>query len=173
MLNDSPTDRRTRKRRNTDPHKHKRDSNPPLRIVITREIPNGRIIQPLHGAGEEAVEARNDDNSGVAFGADPDEQKDAGEEDAGDDGVDVAEVAVREEGREQATWEVGGVHEDQEGYGRVAVELEVGLGVGDDEVEAEIDAPEGEEETWELALIWFWEEEIQYKVFVKYHQDYD
>ena len=35
----------------------------------------------------------------------------------------------------------------------MAVELEVGLGVGDDEVEAEINAPEGEEETWELVLI--------------------
>ena len=90
----------------------------------------------------------------MAFGADPDEQKNGREEDARDDGVDVAEAAVREEGREQATWEVGGVHEDQEGYGCVAVELEVGLGVGDDEVEAEIDAPEREEETWESVLIW-------------------
>ena len=65
----------------------------------------------------------------------------------------MAEVAVREEGREQATWEVCRVHEDQEGDGGVAVELEVGLGVGDDEVEAEIDAPEGEEETWVLVLV--------------------
>ena len=36
----------------------------------------------------------------------------------------------------------------------MAVEQEVGLRVGDDEVEAEIDAPEGEEETCELVLIW-------------------
>ena len=46
----------------------------------------------------------------------------------------MAEVAVREKGREEAAWEVCCVHEDQEGDGCVAVELEVGLGVGDDEV---------------------------------------
>ena len=94
MLNERPTNRRTRKRRNTDPHKHKRDPNPPLRIVIAREIPNSRIIQPLDGAGEEAVEAGDDDDGGVAFGADPDEEEDGGEEDAGDDGVDVAEATI-------------------------------------------------------------------------------
>ena len=67
----------------------------------------------------------------------------------------MAEVAVREEGRQQATWEVCRIHEDEEGYGCVAVELDVGFGVGNDEVEAEIDAPEGEEETWESLSIWF------------------
>ena len=152
MFNEGPTDRRTRKRRNTDPQKHKRDSNAPLRIIVSREIPNGGIIQPLDGAREEAVEAGNDHDRRVAFGADPDEEEDSREEDAGDDGVDVAEAAVREEGREQTTGEVGGVHEDEESYGGVAVELEAGLGVGDDEVEAEIDAPEGEEETWEIGV---------------------
>ena len=73
MLNERPTNRRTRQRRNTDPQKDKRDPNAPLRIVVAREIPNGRIIQPLDGAREEAVEARDDDNSRMAFCADPDE----------------------------------------------------------------------------------------------------
>ena len=94
MLNEGPTDGRTRKRRNTDPHEDKRDSNTPLRIVIAREIPDCRIIQPLHGAREEAVEARNDYNSRMAFRADPDEEKDGIEENAGNDGVNVAEAAV-------------------------------------------------------------------------------
>ena len=154
MLNERPTNRRPRQRRNTDPRKDKRDPNPLLRIIITREVPNSRIIQPLDGAGEEAIEARDDDDGGVAFGADPDEEEDGGEEDAGDDGVDVAEVAVGEEGREQAAWKVGGVHKDEQSDGRVAVELEAGLGVGYDKVEAEVDAPEGEEETWKLVLVW-------------------
>ena len=149
MLNEGPTDRRTRQRRDTDPQEDKRDSGTPLllAVAVAREVPDGRIIQPLHGAGEETVEARNDYDGGMAFRADPDEEKDASEEDAGDNGVDVAKVAVREVRRQQATWEICRVHEDQESHGCVAVELEVGLGVGDDEVEAEIDAPEGEEET--------------------------
>ena len=164
MLNERATNRHTRQRRNTDPRKDKRDPDPPLRIIVAREVPNSRIIQPLDGAGEEAIEARDEDDGGVAFGADPDEEEDGGEEDAGDDGVDVAEVAVREEGREQAAWEVGGVHEDEERDGCVAVELEAGLGIGDDEVEAEIDAPEGEEETWESALVWFGKSRFSMKV---------
>ena len=94
MLDERPTDRRTRKRRDTDPHKDKRDSNTPLRVIVSWEIPNGRIVQPLHGAREEAVKARNDYDSGMAFCADPDEQKDGSEEDAGNNGVDVAEAAV-------------------------------------------------------------------------------
>ena len=112
MLNKRPTDRRPRQRRNADPQKDKRDPNAPLRIVVAREIPNGRIIQPLDGAREEAVEARDEYDSGMGFCADPDEQEDGGEEDAGDNSVNVAEVAVREEGREQATWEVCRIHED-------------------------------------------------------------
>lgn len=146
MLNERATNRRPRQRRHTDPREHKRDPHPHLCIVVAGEVPNSRIIQPLDGAGEEAVEARDDDDGGVGFCADPDEEEDGCEEDAGDDGVDVAEAAVGEEGREQAAGEVGGVHEDEEGDRCVAVELEAGLGVGDDEVEAEIDAPEGEEE---------------------------
>lgn len=35
----------------------------------------------------------------------------------------------------------------------MVVEVRVGLGVCYNEVEAEIDAPEGEEESWELALV--------------------
>ena len=36
----------------------------------------------------------------------------------------------------------------------MVVEVEVGLGVCYYEVEAEVDAPEGEEETWILGLMW-------------------
>ena len=91
----------------------------------------------------------------MAGGADPDEEEDGGHEDAGDDGVDGTEEAVGEERGKEAAREVGGVHEDQEGDGGVVVEMQVGLGVGDDEVEAEVDAPEGEEESWRLALVYF------------------
>lgn len=91
----------------------------------------------------------------MGCGADPDEEEDGGEEDAGDDGVDVAEEAVGEEGGEQTAGQVGGVHEDKEVDGGVAVELEVGLGVGDNEVEAKVDAPEGEEEAWTVVVSTF------------------
>lgn len=94
VVNECSTNRRPRKRRDADPQEHKRDPNTSLRIIISREVPNGRIVQPLHGAREEAVEARNNRDSRMAGSADPDEQEDGCEEDAGDDGVDVAEEAV-------------------------------------------------------------------------------
>lgn len=94
VVDESPTDRRPRKRGDADPQEHKRDPNASLRIVISREVPNGRIVQPLHSAREEAVEARDNYDSCVAGSVDPDEQEDGCEEDAGDDGVNVAEEAV-------------------------------------------------------------------------------
>ena len=152
-LDDNPTNRRARQCCDADPQKDKRNPHALLGHIVSREVPDGRVVQPLHGTGEEAVEAGHDGDGGMAGGADPDEEEDAGHEDAGDDGVDGAEAAVGEEGGEQAAREVGGVHEDEEGDGGVVVEVQVGLGVGDDEVEAEVDAPEGEEESWRLALV--------------------
>ena len=89
----------------------------------------------------------------MSLGADPGEEEEGSEEDAGDDCVDVAEAAVGEEGGKEAAGEVGGVHEDEEGDGGVGGEVEVGLGVGYYEVEAEVDAPEGEEEAWMLGVL--------------------
>ena len=66
----------------------------------------------------------------------------------------MAEAAVGEDGGEEAAWEVSCVHEDEEGDGCVVVEVEVGLRVGYYVVEAEVDAPEGEEESWMLGLVW-------------------
>lgn len=146
VVNERPTNRGPRQRRDADAQEHKRDPDAPLGVVVAREIPNGGVIQALDGAGEEAVEAGDDGDGRVAGGGDPDEEEDGGEEDAGDDGVDVAEEAVGEEGGEEAAWEVGCVHQDEEIHGGVAVELEVDLGVCYDEVEAEVYAPEGEEE---------------------------
>lgn len=146
VVNERATDRGPRQRRDADAQEHKRDPDAPLGVVVAREIPDGGVVQALHGAGEEAVEAGDDGDGGVAGGGDPDEEEDGGEEDARDDGVDVAEEAVGEEGGEEAAGEVGCIHEDEEVYGGVAVELEVDLGVCYDEVEAEVYAPEGEEE---------------------------
>lgn len=80
VLDERPTDRRARKCRNADPKKD--ESNPYTRLpVISREPPDNRVIQPLHGTGEEPVEAGDDGNGGVARSADPDEEEDGGEED--------------------------------------------------------------------------------------------
>lgn len=152
-LDHRPANRGARKRRNADPQEDKRHPHALPRRVVRREPPDDEVVQPLHGTGEEAVEARDDDDGGVARGADPEEEEDGRQEDARDDGVGGAEVAVGEEGGEQAAREVGRVHEDEEVDGRGAVEVQVGLSVCDDEVEAEVDAPEGEEEAWESDLV--------------------
>lgn len=118
MLNQRPSNRRPRQRRNTDPEKHKRNPSPPIcRILIRREAPDSRIIQPLHSAGREAIEAGYDRDGRLSFSCDPDEEEEGCEEDGWDDGVDVAEAAVGEEGREKAAREVGRVYEDEEGDG--------------------------------------------------------
>lgn len=150
MLNQRPANRRARQSSDADPEEDERDPDALLRGIVAGEAPDSRVVQPLDGAGEEAVEASDDGDVGAARGADPEKEEDGGQEDAGDDGVGGAEVAVGEEGGEEAAGEVGGVHEDEQVDGGVVGEVQVGLGVGDDEVEAEVDAPEGEEEAWEV-----------------------
>ena len=94
MLNGSPTDRRTRECSHADEQEDKRNPHALRPRMGSRESPDNGIIQALHAAGEEAVEARDDQNVGVGRGADPDEEEDGCEPDAGDDCVDGAEETV-------------------------------------------------------------------------------
>ena len=94
MLNGSPTNRRSRQCRRGDEHEDKRDPYALRAGMRSREFPDDGIIQALHAAGEEAVEARDDQQGGVARGADPEEEEDGGEPDARDDCVEGAEETV-------------------------------------------------------------------------------
>ena len=94
MLDESPAYRRARQSRNTDPEEDKRDSHPHLLVAIAGEVPDGRVVQPLHRTGEETVEACNDGDSGVARSGDPDQEEDGRQEDGRDNSIDGAEEAV-------------------------------------------------------------------------------
>ena len=94
MLDESPPYRRACQSRDTDPEEDKRNSHPPLLVAIAGEVPDGRIIQPLHRTREETVEAGDDDDGGVAGGGDPDQEEDGRQEDGRDDGIDGAKEAV-------------------------------------------------------------------------------
>ena len=98
MLNQRPTNRRPRQRRNADPKEDKRNPHTIILRIGRGEVPDSGIIQALDGAGAEAVEACDYRDGSLGIGGDPGEEEEGGEEDAGDDGVDVAEAAVGEEG---------------------------------------------------------------------------
>ena len=94
MLDGSPTNRRPRERSHTDEQEDKRNPHALRPGMGSRESPDDEIVQALHAAGEEAVEASDDQNVGVGRGADPDEEEDGCEPDAGDDCVEGAEETV-------------------------------------------------------------------------------
>lgn len=78
MLNQRPSNRRTRQRRNADPEEYKRNPNTIIRRISRREVPDSGIIQALDGARGEAIEACDDRNGGLGFSADPDEEEEGG-----------------------------------------------------------------------------------------------
>lgn len=78
LLNQRPPNRRPRQCRNRDPKEHKRNPRPPLSLLLRREIPNSRIIQTLHRARAETVEASNHRDSFLGFSWDPGEEEEGG-----------------------------------------------------------------------------------------------